>query len=154
MAETLAHSMHALVIPTTRVPLLVPSAITAEIMSVPKLNPQPLSESWLLGLAAWRSRAVPVVSFENLLGDTNQPMVHGRCKVVVFQPLGGMSEWDFFAILASADPQPYTVNSATDLAASATPVSSPLVSATVTVGRTAVVIPNMDEIKRVLYPSR
>lgn len=154
MAEVLTHSMHALLIPTTRVPLLVPSAITAEIMAVPRLNPLPFSEHWLMGVVAWRGRAVPVVSFEQLLGDRNPPMVHGRSKVVVFQPLTGMSEWDFFAILASADPQPYTINGATDLKAAATPVASPMAAATVTVGRTAVVIPNMDELKRVLYPVR
>lgn len=154
MAETLAHTMHALVIPTTRVPMLVPSAITAEIMSVPRLNPLPFSENWLLGVIGWRSRAVPVISFENLLGDPTPPILHHRSKVVIFQPLSGLSEWDFFGILASADPHPYSVGSATDLKASSTPITSPLVATTVTVGRTAVVIPDLDGLRRVLYPGR
>lgn len=154
MADTLAHTMHALVIPTTRVPMLVPSAITAEIMSVPRLNPLPFSENWLLGVIGWRNRAVPVISFENLLGDPAPPIFHHRSKVVIFQPLSGLSEWDFFGILASADPHPYNVNTATDLKASSTPITSPLVATTVTVGRTAVVIPDLDGLRRALYPGR
>ena len=154
MAEPLVHNMHALVIPTTRVPMLVPSAITAEIMSVPRLNPLPFSENWVLGVVAWRARAVPVISFENLLGDPKPPVFHHRSKVVIFQPLSGLSEWDFFGILASADPHPYTVGGATDLKASSTPVTSPLVAATVTVGRTPVVIPDLEGLKRTLYPGR
>jgi len=153
MAESTSHSMHALILPTSRVPLLVPSTLTAEIMAVPKLSPLPFAEPWVLGVAGWRKRAIPVVSFEILLGDRVPPVIHPRSKVVVFQPLQGHSEWDFFGLLASTDPQPYTINDSTDLHPSETPVHSPIVGATVTIGRTAVVIPDMEAVQRMMYPA-
>ncbi len=152
MPESLSHSMHALILPTTRVSLLVPSTMTAEIMTVPKLSPLPFAEPWVLGVAGWRKRAIPVVSFEILLGDRVPPVIHPRSKVVVFQPLAGHSEWDFFGLLVSADPQPYTINDEVDLRPSETPVNSPIVGATVTIGRTAVVIPDMEALQRIMYP--
>ncbi len=153
MAELLSQSMHALILPTTRVPLLVPSTLTAEIMTVPKLSPLPFAQPWVLGVAGWRKRAIPIVSFEILLGDRVPPVIHPRSKVVVFQPLQGHSEWDFFGLLASTDPQPYTINDANDLRPSETPVNSPIVGATVIIGRTAVVIPDMEAVQRMMYPS-
>lgn len=153
MAESLSHSMHALILPTSRVPLLVPSTMTAEIMTVPKLSPLPFSEPWVLGVAGWRKRAIAVVSFEILLGDRVPPVIHPRSKVVIFQPLQGHSEWDFFGLLASADPQPYTISDTTELRPSETPVNSPIVGATVTIGRTAVVIPDMEAVQRMMYPT-
>lgn len=153
MAELLSHSMHALILPTSRVPLLVPSTMTAEIMKVPKLSPLPFAEPWVLGVAGWRKRAIPVISFEILLGDRVPPVIHPRSKVVIFQPLQGHSVWDFFGMLVSADPQPYTISDSTDLHPSETPIISPIVGATVIIGRTAVVIPDMEAVQRMMYPN-
>lgn len=153
MAEALSRSMHALILPTSRVPLLVPSTMAAEIMAVPKLSPLPFAEPWVLGVAGWRKRAIPVVSFELMLGDRVPPVIHPRSKVVVFQPLQGRSEWDFFGLLVSADPQTYTINDMTDLRPADTAIHSPIVGATVTIGRTAVVIPDMEAMKRMMYPA-
>lgn len=152
MAELLTTSMHALILPTSRVPLLVPSTMTAEIMNVPKISPLPFAEPWVLGVIGWRKRAIPVVSFELMLGERVPPVMHPRCKVVVFQPLQGRSEWDFFGLMVSADPTPYTINDTTDLSPSDTPVNSPIVGATVTIGRTAVVIPDLEAMQRMMYP--
>lgn len=153
MVEALSHSMHALILPTSRVPLLVPSTMAAEIMAVPKISPLPFAEPWVLGVAGWRKRAIPVVSFELMLGERVPPVIHPRSKVVVFQPLQGRSEWDFFGLLVSADPQPYTINDKTDLRPADTVIHSPIVGATVTIGRTAVVIPDMEAMKRMMYPA-
>lgn len=153
MADLLSQSMHALILPTSRIPLLVPSTMTAEVMTVPKLSPLPFAQPWVLGVAGWRKRAIPIVSFEILLGDRVAPVIHPRSKVVVFQPFQGHSEWDFFGLLASADPQPYTINDSADLRPSETPVNSPIVGATVTIGRTAVAIPDMEAVERMMYPT-
>jgi chemotaxis signal transduction protein len=147
--------MHALVIPTQRESLLVPSAMTAEILTVPPMTQQPFAERWLLGIAVWRRRAVPVVSFEVLLGSDKVMRPHGRSKLVVFQPLKGRGEWDFFAVLASADPHPYTVTSALDLVPTDSALSrNPYVSATVKIGSSAVVIPDTVVLSNLFYASR
>ncbi len=152
MADAKSHSMHALILPTSRVPVLVPSTMAAEIMAVPPMTPLPFAEPWILGVAGWRKRAIPVISFELMLGDRVAPVIHPRSKVVVFQPLQGRSEWDFFGMLVSADPQTYTISDTTDLAPSDSPINSLIVGATVTIGRTAVVIPDMDAMQRMMYP--
>lgn len=152
MNEQYVDRLHALIIPTLRLPIMVPSSLTAEIMFVPKINPMPFSEPWVLGLAAWRSLAIPIISIECLLGDTQPPIPHEQCKLVVFQPLQGRSEWDFFSILASGDPQPYTVGSTADLVPASSPVNSPYVGATVKIEQSSVIIPNMDAIYSTFYP--
>lgn len=144
--------LHALIIPTQRESLLVPSAMTAEILVVPPLTTQPFAERWVLGIAVWRRRAVPVISFEVLLGAEQMPKPLGRSKLVVFQPLKGRGEWDFFAVLASSDPHPLTVTSVTDLVPTdSASTRKEFVSATVKIGGSAVVIPDMRALSSVFY---
>lgn len=146
--------MHALVIPTQADSILVPSAMTAEIINLPPaMAPVPHVEPWFLGVAVWRRRAVPVVSFEVLTGAGPKPTPQRRAKLVVFHPLPGRSEWEFFAILASADPQPYTVTQ--ELIPVTTATARPLdpcIGATVKLGSTSVVIPDMEAVQARFYP--
>lgn len=153
MNEMATDRLHALVIPTQRDSILVPSVMTAEILNPPVLAPVPYAEPWVLGVAVWRRRAVPVVSFEVLSNSGPTPAPNRRAKLVVFHPLPGRSEWEFFAILASSDPQPYTVTQDLVLAsATATPSVDPCIGARVKLGSSSVVIPDMDVIRARFYP--
>lgn len=153
MNTQVSDRLHALVIPTQRDSILVPSAMTAEILNLPSLAPIPFSEPWVLGLAVWRHRAVPVVSFEVLTNAGPVPTPHRRAKLVVFHPLPGRNEWEFFAIVASSDPQPYTVTQELPVVASlsARPQDR-CIGATVKLGRSNVIIPDMDAIRSRFYP--
>src|SRR5688500_5074016 len=105
MARQAGDQIHALAIPTRAGSLLVPSATIAEVVNVSALTPLPLSPGWVMGAIGWRSLAVTVVSFEALLGGAATAPVAGS-KVVVFYPLAGRPQTEFFAVLSSAEPRP------------------------------------------------
>jgi chemosensory pili system protein ChpC len=150
MARQRQDQIHALALPTRTGTLLVPSATIAEVVNVPSLSPIPLSPPWVIGLVGWRSLAVPVVSFEALMGST-PAAPNAASKAVVFYPLTARSQWEFFAVLSSAEPRPQAVDgSASALAASDLP-QSPYIAAGLTFNGQPMWIPNLDELKKVFY---
>lgn len=145
--------LHTLLVPTTQYSLMIPSAMTAEVVNVPSITKLPFAQPWLIGVFAWRNRAVSAVSWEMLAGAREQPPVVNRSKLIIFHPLHGRNKWEFFAFLASADPQPHMVdNSGSLITSPPEPGSSPLIAAKGMVGRSEIVIPNMAELARMLYP--
>lgn len=146
--------LHTLIVPTQDHSLLLPSAMTAEVINVPTITKLPFSQPWVIGAIGWRRRAVSVISWEMLLGGRESPPIFNRSKLVVLHPLQGRSHWEFFALLASSDPQPHMVDSAAGVeASSSSEIESPFVGAVTTVGKQDIVIPNMAEITKALYPS-
>src|SRR6185436_471228 len=118
MATQARDQIHALAIPTRIGPLLVPSATIAEVVNVSEITPIPLGPAWLLGAMIWRTLVVPLVSVEALFGKA--PLAPGAMsKAIVFYPLNGRSNWEYFAFLSSAEPRPQPVDaSAVTVAAS------------------------------------
>jgi len=146
--------LHTLIVPTQSQSLLIPSAMTAEVINVPTITRLPFSQPWVLGAVAWRRRAVSVISWEILLGAREEPPVFNRSKLVVFHPLQGRNKWEFFALLASSDPQPHMVDNTGGLMTSASAtIDSPYIAAITTIGKQDIVIPSMAELGRTLYPS-
>lgn len=152
MAVQAQQSIHLIEIPTDRLPLLVPSATIAEVINVGELSPLPLAPPWILGVTGWRTKAVVVVSFEALLaGTVSAP--GPRSKIIVFYPLPGTKEGDFFAVLSARDPQPHVIDSNSDLIPSAAgAVESDYVAATVKLREKTLLIPDMGGLKAVFYP--
>jgi len=155
MATTAGYErLHTLIVPTQTHSLLIPSAMTAEVINVPTITQIPFSQPWVLGAVAWRRRAVSVISWEMMLGAREEPPVFNRSKLVVFHPLQGRNKWEFFALFASSDPQPHMVDNTGGLMSSSkTAVDSPFIAAMTTIGKQEIAIPNMAELARTLYPS-
>jgi len=151
MARAPRDQIHALAIPTRVGALLVPSATIAEVVNVPALTPIPLAPAWLLGAIGWRTLAVPVISIDALFGKA--PVLPGTLsKAVVFYPLSGRFQWEYFALLSSAEPRPQPVDaSAVSMAASELP-SSPYVAAGVKIGGQPLWIPDFEALKQAFYP--
>jgi chemotaxis signal transduction protein len=131
---------------------LVPSATIAEVINVGELSPLPLAPPWILGVTGWRTKAVVVVSFEALLaGTVTTP--GPRSKIIVFYPLPGTNDGDFFAFLSARDPQPHVIDSNSDLVPNAAgAVESDYVAATVKLREKTLLIPDMGALKTVFYP--
>lgn len=103
-----SNRVYGLLLPVGDRYLLVPSALVAEIGMVTDLSPLPLSPPWVLGVANWRFRPVPVCDLGRFWGP---PLVPGpRSRVVVFYPLPGRGPTEFFALLTSSEPQSRTVD--------------------------------------------
>lgn len=145
--------MHLLEIPLSRLPLLVPSATIAEVVSMTALSSLPCSPPWVLGVLGWRNQAVPVISFEALLAGTS-PQRGTRDKVVVFYPLPGRSDTEFFGVVSMREPQPHLIVEGNEIVASqAGAVESPYVAATVKLGLATLLIPDFEALKTAFYPT-
>ena len=146
--------LHTLIVPTQTHSILLPSAMTAEVINVPSLTKIPFSQPWVVGAIGWRRRAVSVISWEMLLGGRESPPIFNRSKLIVFHPLQGHNQWEFFALLASSDPQPHMIDNAGGIeSATSSEIESPFVAAVTVIGKQEIVIPNMVEISKALYPN-
>lgn len=149
MNQTADTPIHSLEIPTTGVQLLVPSASVAEVSNVGPLTPLPQAPVWVVGLIGWRSRAIPVVSFETMV-DNTAPWIGPKSKILIFFPIPGRKDTDFFGILSASEPQPHQI-----LISEHTAVPSPKESAFIAGGINlrgrVVVIPNMAAMASVFY---
>jgi purine-binding chemotaxis protein CheW len=61
----------------------VPMADVAEVASVPAVTRVPGAPGWLLGVANWRGRMLPVLDLRPLLGATVVPLASSARAVVV-----------------------------------------------------------------------
>ncbi|OGI42014.1 MAG: hypothetical protein A2150_05650 [Candidatus Muproteobacteria bacterium RBG_16_64_11] len=146
-----AEPVHALEIPTGAMALLVPSACIAEVINPSDVAPLPCAPAWVTGVIGWRSRAVPLVSFERLLDSPgNAPTA--RSKFIVFYPLPGCRPWEFFAIQSTAEPQTHVLDNA-DAPATSTELSgSRFIAMGLKLGREVLAIPDFAALKAALYP--
>jgi chemosensory pili system protein ChpC len=144
--------IHGLEIPTAGLSLFLPSATIAEIVNVSSLIAVPFAPPWLLGVIGWRTVAVPVVSFEALLGGS-VPAPRPQSKVVVLYPLRGRADWEFTGILTSGEPRPHTVQAATTVAASADELPvTPYLATGIRLSDRLFGIPDLDRLRQAYYP--
>jgi chemotaxis signal transduction protein len=143
--------VHALEIATGAGALLVPSACIAEVVPAVEIALLPLAPPWVLGVMNWRSRPVAVISFERLSGAGPRD-ARPRAKLAVFYPPPGSRRWQFFAIPAAADPVPHLLDAGTVVPAGET-ADRPYIAAAVHLGDRLLAIPDLEALKKVLYPA-
>lgn len=145
-----ADRVHALLVPLVRNTLLVPSALVAEVVNAVPLQTIPLTEPWLLGMMNWRSRPVPVISYDLLLGDA--PMATtARSKIVVFYPLDSRGPNEFFGVLTTAEPQPRTFHDGQALTQTVEN-KTPYFALAIQLEKIVVGIPDLNALKALFYP--
>jgi len=141
--------VHSLIVPTANMPILVPSASIAEVVNVSELVSLPLTPDWCLGVIGWRQRAVPVVSFEALMGNPAQRPAP-RSKIIIFFPIPGRKDFEFFGVLSSSEPQPHTVSPDEGLVTAQ--VDSPIIAAALELGGVTVGVPDYQVLQSAFYP--
>lgn len=151
-ARRVHERIHSLEIPLAGLSLLLPSAAIAEVTSCVELGPVPGGPPWVLGVFGWRTQAVPVVSFEALLGrPATGPS--GSSKLVVFYPLSGRQPWEFFALLSSSEPRPRAIDTGTAVAAEPAELpNTPYIAAGLRAEGGVLAIPDLDALKTAFYP--
>lgn len=149
MNQTAGTPIHSLEIPTTSVQLLVPSASVAEVANVGQLTPLPQAPVWVAGLFGWRLRAIPVISFETMV-DNTPPWIGPKSKILIFFPIPGRKETDFFGILSASEPQPHQILT-TDHTPAQMPKESPFIAGGINLRGRVVAIPNMAAMGSVFY---
>ncbi|MHB8623290.1 MAG: chemotaxis protein CheW [Sulfuricaulis sp.] len=143
--------LHALEVPLEGVKLLVPSAAVAEVISPLALTPIPFSQPWLMGVIGWRTLAVSVISFEVLLGRlVSDQAVAG--KIVILYPPSGRKDWEFYGLLAVAEPRPLVLDGSQPVAEQSELPDSPYIAAGIKVDDKLMWIPDMEALKKTFYP--
>lgn len=144
--------LHSLEVPLNGITLLVPSAAVAEVINLQNMAPVPFGQPWLNGAIGWRTLAVPVISFESLMGvaESAKP---GAGKIVILYPLAGRKDWEFFALLATAEPRPQVLDGSQPVAAGAELPDSPYIAAGLKVDGRLMFIPDFDALKKAFYPA-
>jgi len=144
--------IHTLEIPLGGLSLVVPSAAVAEVVTAGALVPLPQAPLWVIGVLGWRSHAVPVISFEALCGG-EQLGVSAMSKMVVFYPLTGRNEWEFFGVLTQAEPRPQPVDAGAVIAAEPSELpDTPYIAAGLKADGRLLAIPDFDALKKAFYP--
>lgn len=76
------NAIRTLIIPVGRSSLLVPNALVVEVLRRVELSESQAHDvDWLMGLASWREREIPVLAFSVLLGE--------RPRTQASSPVGG-----------------------------------------------------------------
>lgn len=144
--------IHSLEIPVAGSTLLVPSAAVAEVTNPTQMFRVPGTPPWLLGVVGWRSQAVPIVSFEALIGQPASGVL-ASSKIVVFYPIAGRREGDFYGVLSVSEPRPQSVTSSNvETEDPARLPDTPLVAAGVKIRGRTLLIPDFDALRGVFYP--
>ncbi len=143
--------LHALEVPLEGMTLLVASASVAEVVNPSSLTAVPFSEPWLLGVIGWRTLAVPVVSFEALLGAP-APAGHSGGKILIFYPMSGRKEWEFYGVLATAEPRPQALDDSLPAVTEAELPDSPYIASGLKIASQSMLIPNLEVLKKAFYP--
>ena len=144
--------LHSLEVPLDGLTLIVPSAAVAEVVNSLTLTPVPFSHPWLKGVFGWRTLAVPVISFEALVGMP-EPASTVAGKIVIFYPLSRRSDWEFYGMFATAEPRPQALSHSEPVATDSELPNLPYIAAGLKVGGKLMLIPDMDEMKKVFYPA-
>ncbi len=153
MIRAADETIHTVEIPVSRFSLMVPSASIAEIVNVSEMTPIPLTQHWVRGAIGWRMLGVPVVSFETLVGGGALRDPSPGSKIVIFYPMQGRAEWEFYGILSSSEPRPHTVNSGASFPALASELpDTPFVAAGIKVGGRLMLIPDTEALRQAFYP--
>jgi chemosensory pili system protein ChpC len=151
MNQPVGQRVHILQIPIRSMMVVVPISNTAEVTNVGELVSIPCSPAWVQGAVAWRGRAIPLFAFESLLGKPISP-ISSRSKVVIFNPLTGRKDWEFFGMLATSEPHPGVVDNIEPLTMTTSEfASNPYVAAEIRLQAKRGLIPNLDTLARVFY---
>jgi chemosensory pili system protein ChpC len=101
--------LYSLLVPLREGRLLLPRSCVAEVVRYHPLQPIPRAPGWLRGLLPWNERRIPVVSFEELLGQSpGEP--GGRTRIAVIQGITGRLPAGAFGLLTEGFPQLVRVN--------------------------------------------
>jgi len=151
MKPRLSARLHTLELPLQSMPLLIPSAVVAEVINPSLVTPVPFGQPWLYGVIGWRTLVVPVVSFETLIG-ADAPEHGTASKIVIFYPMGGRRDWEFYGLLVASEPRPQILDGSQPAAGQAELPDSPYIAAGIKLGDKVFAIPDLEAMKKTFYP--
>jgi chemosensory pili system protein ChpC len=101
--------LYSLLVPLADERLIIPRACVAEVVRFTPPEQEAGAHEWMMGTVNWNGRALPVVSFEGVLGK-DKPVATGRTRIVVFYATTGQLKSGYFGVLTQGFPQLVRVN--------------------------------------------
>lgn len=136
-------------IPLADMYLLLPTTCIAEIIDWQQPEAVPDAPEWLLGMLAWRSLRIPLLSFEAANGRPRGE-ISRRGRIAVLNGIGGDPELPFYALQLQGIPHLTLVDQANIGAISEPEESLPLVLAYAMLQEQAVLIPDQDKLEALI----
>ena len=140
--------VHAVLLPTAGYPLLIPSNMVAEVVTVAELKPLADTANWVMGYFVWRDRAVPLVTFEVMCGSS-WPEI--RSRFVVCYPLPDRQANDYFAFVAGGNPHSVSVGPSSEVQTIPKSIPAGLVGGALKVEDSVALIPDFETCGRLFY---
>jgi chemosensory pili system protein ChpC len=137
-------SVHCLGIPLQQVSLLLPNAAIAEIIGYSEADPIEGAPPWLLGRLSWRDRAVPLISYESVMGVEN---VRYGSRIAILNTLNRNSRVPYIGIIMQDIPSLLRIKEES-IETHVADKNHQSVSAYVTVDGKSYVIPDIDELEK------
>lgn len=137
-------SVHCLGIPLLQVSLLLPNAAIAEVIGYSDADPIEGAPPWLLGRLSWRDRAVPLISYESVMGVEN---VRYGSRIAILNTLNRNSRVPYIALIMQDIPSLLRIKEES-IEARAVDTKFQSVSAYVTVDGNSYIIPDLDELEK------
>ena len=104
-----SEELYSLLVPLADERLIIPRACVAEVVRFTTPEQEAGAHEWMMGTVNWNGRALPVVSFEGVLGK-DKPVATGRTRIVVFYATSGQLKSGYFGVLTQGFPQLVRVN--------------------------------------------
>ena len=104
-----SEELYSLLVPLADERLIIPRACVAEVVRFTTPEQEAGAHEWMMGTVNWNGRALPVGSFEGVLG-TDKPVAPGRTRIVVFYATSGQMKSGYFGVLSQGFPQLVRVN--------------------------------------------
>lgn len=130
--------------------LLLPNATVCEVVSY--RSPDAVSSAvpdWILGAFGWRNHAVPLVSYERILGQESGEIGH-RARVAIVNTLNGNDRLPYIGILLRSAPHLVRVTEDTIAPAAADQPPAAMVASRAVVNGVDALIPDLDALESAL----
>ncbi len=139
-------NLNCLLIPLDGMMVLLPNSAVAEL--VPYVSPTPVAGApdWFLGVAEWRERRIPVVSFEAATGGRVAAATPDS-RLLVLNTLQGNPKLPYIAIVTQAIPRLQVLRESSVSASNGAGRGGQSVAAYVDLGGENVVVPDIDDLE-------
>jgi len=129
--------------------VLLPNSAVAEILAYSRPEPFKKAPAWLLGELAWRGWQVPVISYEQLIEESDGNVVTPKARILIIKTLGESTQVNYIGLVIQGLPRLKKVSAESLLEEQTDELPKPLFSK-VSVDELQAFIPELGELTRIV----
>ncbi len=85
--------------------VLLPNSAVAEILAYSRPEPFKKAPAWLLGELAWHGWQVPVISYEQLIEESDGNAVTPKARILIIKTLGESTQVNYIGLVIQGLPR-------------------------------------------------